>query len=142
MPDLTIANTVTDLIQGDVQEHFAFSRIPLQGDVLGLGTTSSLDNGELTFLPSPDGQRTTIWKCEAFNGALRAVRDGDGSSNFPYVCFTRDASSLQRPVDLSALTCSMDAPLQALSLMRFVSGVSRCAGRRCHLWRSCSHDLG
>lgn len=114
MPDLTIANTVTDLIQGDVQEHFAFSRIPLQGDVLGLGTTSSLDNGELTFLPSPDGQRTTIWKCEAFNGGLRAVRDGDGSSNFPYVCFTRDASSLQRPVDLSALTCSKDAPLQAL----------------------------
>ena len=114
MTDLTIANTVTDLIQGDVQEHLSFSRIPLQGDVLGLGTTTSLDNGELTFLPTPNGDSTTIWKCEAFNAGIRAVHSGDGSSNFPYVCFTRDASSLQRPVDLSTLACSDDQPLQAL----------------------------
>ena len=114
MSDLTIANTVTDLIQGDVQEHVAFSRIPLQGDVLGLGTTTSLDNGELTFLQSPDANSTTIWKCEAFNGGVRAVRNGDGSSHFPYVCFTRDARSLQRPVNLSTLTCSDGQPLQSL----------------------------
>ena len=94
MTDLTIANTVTDLIQGDVQEHLSFSRIPLQGDVLGLGTTTSLDNGELTFLHTPDGDSTTIWKCEAFNAGIRAVQSGDGSSYFPYMCFTRDATSL------------------------------------------------
>ena len=50
MVQLHIANTVTDLIQGDVQEHLPLERIPLGGDVLGLGTTSGWDNGELTFL--------------------------------------------------------------------------------------------
>ena len=92
--DLTIANTVTDLIQADVQEHLRVSRIPLEGDVLGLGTTTSLDNGELTFLPIPDGDSTTIWKCEAFNAGIRAVHSGDDSSYFPYVCFIKDATSL------------------------------------------------
>ena len=37
MADLTIANTVSDLIQGDIREHLPLERIPLQGDVLGLG---------------------------------------------------------------------------------------------------------
>lgn len=50
MVNLHIANTVCDLIQGDVQEHLPLERIPLDGDVLGLGTTSGLDNDELTFL--------------------------------------------------------------------------------------------
>ncbi|MFM7267159.1 MAG: hypothetical protein ACKOZT_01045 [Cyanobium sp.] len=50
MVNLHIANTVCDLIQGDVQEHLPLERIPLTGDVLGLGTTSGWDNGELTFL--------------------------------------------------------------------------------------------
>ena len=50
MADLTIANTVSDLIQGDVREHLPLERIPLKGDVLGLGTTTSIDNGELSFL--------------------------------------------------------------------------------------------
>jgi hypothetical protein len=40
--DLWIANTVSDLVQGDVREHLPLERIPLQGDVLGLGTTTSL----------------------------------------------------------------------------------------------------
>ncbi len=53
-----IANTVSDLIQGDV---------------LGLGTTSSIDNGELTFLQQPGGD-TTIWKCQASDGGIRALR--------------------------------------------------------------------
>ena len=47
--DLWIANTISDLIQGDVNEHLPLEAIPLQGDVLGLGTTTSVDNGELTF---------------------------------------------------------------------------------------------
>ena len=45
MADLTIANTVSDLIKGDVREHLPLERIPLKGDVLGLGTTTSIDNG-------------------------------------------------------------------------------------------------
>jgi hypothetical protein len=39
MVRLHIANTVTDLVQGDVQEHLPLERIPLRGDVLGLGTS-------------------------------------------------------------------------------------------------------
>jgi hypothetical protein len=64
--DLWIANTVSDLIQGDVHEHLPLAAIPLKGDVLGLGTTTttSIDNGELTFLPNSSGN-TTIWKCQA-----------------------------------------------------------------------------
>ena len=55
MADLTIANTVSDLIQGDIREHVPLERIPLKGDVLGLGTTSSLENGELSFLRNASG---------------------------------------------------------------------------------------
>lgn len=100
MTDLTIANTVTDLIQGDVNEHLAYERIPLKGDVLGLGTTTSLDNGELTFLPDPTGD-TAIWKCEAFNGGIRRLHRGMAvlislmsvSPGMPQVCATRWMSS-------------------------------------------------
>ena len=41
--DLWIANTVSDLIQGDVYEHLPLGAIPLDGDVLGLSTTTSID---------------------------------------------------------------------------------------------------
>ena len=68
--DLWIANTVSDLIQGDVHEHLPLEAIPLDGDVLGLGTTTSIDNGELTFLPNAAGN-TTIWKCQASDGGIR-----------------------------------------------------------------------
>jgi len=44
---LTIANTIIDLVQGDIKEHLPVARIPLRGDILGLGTTTSIDNGEL-----------------------------------------------------------------------------------------------
>jgi len=47
--DLWIANTVSDLIEGDVQEHLPLEAIPLKGDVLGLGTTTSFENGSLQF---------------------------------------------------------------------------------------------
>lgn len=111
--DLWIANTVSDLIQGDVREHLPLERIPLQGDVLGLGTTTSLDNGELTFLQL-EGADTTIWKCEASSGGIRALRPGDGSGHFPYVCFSGDATALRTPVDLAALGNTTGRPLQEL----------------------------
>ena len=111
--DLWIANTVRDLIQGDVREHLPLERIPLEGDVLGLGTTTSLDNGELTFLQQQGGH-TTIWKCEASSGGIRALRPGDGSGHFPYVCFSGDATALRTPVDLAALGTTAGRPLQEL----------------------------
>jgi len=113
MTDLWIANTVTDLIEGDVREHLPLDRIPLQGDVLGLGTTTSLDNGELSFLPASDGT-TTIWKGEARDGSIRALRPGDGSAHFPYVCFSGDARALRTPVDLQQLGPTQGRPLQEL----------------------------
>ena len=102
MADLTIANSVCDLILGDVREHLPLERIPLEGDVLGLGTTTSVDNGELTFLRDGD-QQTAIWRCVAHDGSIVRLTPGDGSGHFPYVCFTGDATSLRRPADLGAL---------------------------------------
>lgn len=110
----SIANSVTDLIQGDVREHLPLERIPLDGDVLGLGTTTSLDNGELSFLPAADGKHTQIWKCEARDGGIRALTPGDGSGHFPYVCFSADATSLRTPVDLQQLGPQENQPLQEL----------------------------
>ena len=111
--DLWIANTVSDLIQGDVHEHLPLESIPLQGDVLGLGTTTSIDNGELTFLPN-DAGNTTIWKCQASDGGIRALQAGDGSSHFPYVCFSGDASALKVLVDPADLAEADGQPLQEL----------------------------
>ncbi len=102
MADLTIANSVSDLIQGDVREHLPLERIPLKGDVLGLGTTSSLENGELTFLRNGSGD-SEVWRCIAHNGSIVRLKPGDGSGHFPYVCYTEDATALQRPVELSCL---------------------------------------
>lgn len=117
MPDhqghLWIANTVSDLIQGDVNEHLPLEAIPLQGDVLGLGTTTSIDNGELSFLPNAAGN-TTIWKCQASDGGIRALQSGDGSAHFPYVCFTGDASALKVLIDPAALGEMDGRPLQEL----------------------------
>jgi hypothetical protein len=103
MTDFWIANTISDLIQGDVREHLPLERIPLKGDVLGLGTTTSIDNGELTFLQDPGDGDTTIWKCQASDGAIRALRTGHGSSHFPYVCFSGDATAVRTPVDVASL---------------------------------------
>lgn len=114
MAELWIANTVTDLIQGDVREHLPLERIPLQGDVLGLGTTTSLDNGELTCLQQQQGGDTTIWKCEASSGGIRALQPGDGSGHFPYVCFSGDAMAVRTPVDPAALGPMAGRPLQEL----------------------------
>ena len=111
--DLWIANTVTNLIQGDVQEHLPLDRIPLQGDVLGLGTTTSIDNGELTFLPNSDGD-TTIWQCRASDGGIHAIARGDRNAHFPYVCFSGDVSALKVWVDPAELSDADGLPLQEL----------------------------
>ncbi len=111
--DLWIANTVSDLIQGDVKEHLPLESIPLRGDVLGLGTTTSIDNGELTFLPN-DAGNTTIWKCQASDGGIRALHPGDGSAHFPYVCFSADASALKVLLDPAELGVVEGRPLQEL----------------------------
>lgn len=113
MADLTIANTVSDLIQGDIREHLPLERIPLQGDVLGLGTTTSVDNGELTFLQN-SASTSAIWRCVAHDGSIIELSPGDGSGHFPYVCFTRDASNLRRPVAIESLGPTENVPLQTL----------------------------
>ena len=113
MPDLTIANTVCDLILGDVREHLPLEKIPLEGDVLGLGTTTSVDNGELTFLRNGD-QQSAIWRCVAHDGSIVRLTPGDGSGHFPYVCFTGDARALRRPVDLEILGDPEGRSLQGL----------------------------
>lgn len=114
MADFWIANTISDLIQGDVHEHLPLEKIPLKGDVLGLGTTTSIDNGELTFLQQPGDGDTTVWKCQASDGSIRALRPGDGSGHFPYVCFSGDATALRTPVDLAGLGELEGRPLQEL----------------------------
>jgi len=112
MLSFSIANTVTDLIQGDVREHLPLESIPLEGDVLGLGTTTSLDNGELTFLHDGVEPRTRLYKCAAGDGSIRQLQPGDGSSHFPYVCFSGDATALRHPVDPASLAAGAGLPLQ------------------------------
>jgi hypothetical protein len=111
--DLWIANTISDLIQGDIHEHLPLEAIPLRGDVLGLGTTTSVDNGELTFLRNEAGD-TTIWKCQASDGGIRPLNSRDGSAHFPYVCFSGEASALRVVVDPTELDGVEDQPLQEL----------------------------
>ncbi len=112
MVRLHIANTVTDLVQGDVQEHLPLERIPLRGDVLGLGTTSGWDNGELTFLHSESDGGSSIYKSEPSDGSIRRLTGGSGLSHFPYVCFSDDATSLRRPVPAELLSGAGGRPLQ------------------------------
>lgn len=112
MVRLHIANTVTDLVQGDVQEHLPLERIPLRGDVLGLGTTSGWDNGELTFLQPDPAADSRLYKSEPFDGSIRELREGRGLSHFPYVCFSDDATELRRPVPAALLAGTAGQPLQ------------------------------
>ena len=65
---LTIANTIIDLVQGDIKEHLSADSIPLRGDVLGLGTTTSIDNSELAIAYDERASETSIFKCHANTG--------------------------------------------------------------------------
>ena len=104
MVQLHIANTIADLVQGDVAEHLPLERIPLDGDVLGLGTTAGLDNGELVFLPDPETpNRSRVYKSQPHDGSALPLRPGPGLQHFPYVCFSDDATGLGHPVDAARL---------------------------------------
>ena len=101
--ELTIANTIIDLVQGDIKEHLSADSIPLRGDVLGLGTTTSIANGELTFAYDKKASETSIFKCHANTGGIHKVCTGDGSDHFPYVCFSTDATDKGNIIDLALL---------------------------------------
>ena len=105
---LTIANTIIDLVQGDIKEHLPVTCIPLRGDILGLGTTTSIDNGELIFIYDEAEAETAIFKCHANTGAIHKVCAGDGSDHFPYVCFSSDATDSGCSIDLSSLNSQAD----------------------------------
>lgn len=109
---LTIANSVVDLVQGDIKEHLPMERILLTGDVLGLGTTTSTDNGELAFAYDPDSEQTGIYKCHANTGGIHKVCQGDGSDHFPYACYTSDARGLGYAIDLTTLASRADWQLK------------------------------
>ena len=81
--------------------------------MLGLGTTSSLENGELSFLRNASGN-SDIWRCIAHNGSIIRLQPGDGSGHFPYVCFTGDVTALRHPVDLGPLKQQAHRPTQEL----------------------------
>jgi len=100
---LTIANTIIDLVQGDIKEHLPAASIPLTGNVLGLGTTTNIDNGELTFTYDECAQETSIFKCHANTGGISKVCAGDGSDHFPYVCFSSDATDKGYVIDVTSL---------------------------------------
>jgi len=105
---LTIANTIIDLVQGDIKEHLPLARIPLRGDILGLGTTTSIDNGELMFVYDESDAETDIFKCHANTGGIHKVCPGDGSDHFPYVCFSSDATDMGYSIDLLSLNSKSD----------------------------------
>ena len=100
---LTIANTIVDLVQGDIKEHLPVERIPLKGNVLGMGTTTSIDNGELAFAYDTVAEETSIYKCHANTGGIDKVCAGDGSDHFPYACFSSDVREQGYLIDLSKL---------------------------------------
>jgi hypothetical protein len=105
---------VTDLVQGDVREHLPMERIPLLGDVLGLGTTTSVDNGELVFLHHSGEDRTRLFKGQAFDASVQELRANEGSYHFPYVCFTDDAEALRHAIDPAVLGPADGRPLEHL----------------------------
>jgi len=92
MVKLTIGNTVRDRSRGDIYEYLPVQSVPLDGDVLGIGTTTLPDNGELVFLPDPSGSATRICHCHAEGGGVTILDPASHLLNFPFICFTSDAS--------------------------------------------------
>lgn len=117
MGHLWIANTITDLIDGDVREHIPLERIPLQGDVLGMGTTTSYDNGELAFLHDASSGRSRVYKALPEGGGVEELTPGEGLNHFPYACFSSDATAGRQPLnaaELTALQIGVGDPLQEI----------------------------
>lgn len=111
MLKLTVANTITALIQGDISEHYPISRIPLQGEVIGLGTTTEIDNGELCFLP--DGHSTAVYKGDPEAGAAILQDPSSELIHFPYVCFTGNGTGQGIAIDPTTLP-PVEAGLQSI----------------------------
>lgn len=105
---LNIANLVADLVLGDIYEHLPLARIPRHGNVLGLGTTTSADNGETVFVHQPGERETDIFKCCAHSGGTVPILPDDGNDHFPFVCFTDDQTGKGVPADLSQIQASPD----------------------------------
>ncbi|WP_330204179.1 CARDB domain-containing protein [Cyanobacterium sp. DS4] len=101
MAKLFVANTITDLILGDIDEHLPINRIPLSGTVLGLGTTTATDNGELVFLPNFEQNKTSIYKCNPTDGKTYSLSPTSEVDHFPYVCFTNDIDEEGIEIDVS-----------------------------------------
>ena len=114
MTCLHIANSIADLVQGDVREHLPLDRIPLQGDVLGLGTTSGYDNGELSFLHQPGDALTRVYKSRPHDGGLDALAADDRERHFPYVCYSDEASASRLPLEPALLGETDGVPLREL----------------------------
>ncbi|MFO0016096.1 MAG: CARDB domain-containing protein [Synechococcaceae cyanobacterium] len=114
MTCLHIANSVADLVQGDVREHLPLNRIPLEGDVLGLGTTSGYDNGELSFLHQPGEAATRVDRSRPHDGGIDALAADDRERHFPYVCFSDEASASRLPLDPALLGEADGVPLRQL----------------------------
>lgn len=117
MSHLWIANTITDLIEGDVREHIPLERIPLEGDVLGMGTTTSYDNGELAFLQDLAAGRSRVYKAQPEGGGVEELAPGEGLNHFPYACFSSDATAMRHPLlpsDLAALGMAAGVPLKEI----------------------------
>jgi hypothetical protein len=117
MGHLWIANSITDLIEGDVREHIPLERIPLAGDVLGMGTTTSYDNGELAFLHDRAGGSSRVYKAQPEAGGVEELIPGEGLHHFPYVCFSADSSGLGQALtaeDFQALAVQPGEALQAV----------------------------
>lgn len=97
-----------------MREQLSLEWISLQGEVLGLASMTSIDNGELTFLQD-SASTFLIWRCVAHDdGSIIQLFPGAGSGLFFDVVFKRDASSLRRPVTLDALVPTENRLLQTL----------------------------
>lgn len=101
---LFIANSVKDLILGDIYEHLPITKIPLDGNVIGLGTTSLFDNGELVFAWKPSQPQTTICHCRAETSEIVALSPDSELTHFPYVCYTDNATAAEREIQVEGLT--------------------------------------
>lgn len=89
---LYVANTITDLVVGDISQHLPIQRLPLTGDVVGLGTTTSIDNGELSFIYNTQLDQTQIYKGNPNNAAAELQSPTSELIHFPYVCYTSNAN--------------------------------------------------
>ncbi|MGK7873816.1 MAG: CARDB domain-containing protein [Xenococcaceae cyanobacterium] len=130
MVTLYVANTITDLVVGDIYEHLPITQIPLAGDVVGLGTTTSIDNGELSFIYQPAQECTNIYKCNPYAGRAEYLPTTSDLVHFPYVCYTTNAKDkgidlplTQLPQHQGKLQPLVEAAIDQLEIERDYWGI-------------------